>query len=52
MLTAAFPNRAALGMFFVKPDSISAILTGAPFLTAAFRHPDIGTRTAPSLAVW
>jgi hypothetical protein len=52
MLAAASPNRAALAMFIVKPDSVSAILAGAPFLVAVFRNPDVGTRTAPGRAAW
>jgi hypothetical protein len=52
MLTAASPHRAALGMFFFKPDGVPAILVYAPFLEAAFRHPDVSTRTAPGLAAW
>jgi hypothetical protein len=52
MLAAASPERAALGKFFVNPYNVPAILVSAPFIPAAFRHPDVGTGTSPGLAAW
>jgi hypothetical protein len=50
MLAATSPQRATLGMLIVDPGNAPAIHLNAPFITAAFRHPDVGTRTAFGLA--
>jgi hypothetical protein len=50
MPPAASPERTTLDMFTIDPDNVPAIIVYTPFIAAAFRHPDVGARTAPGLA--
>jgi hypothetical protein len=50
MPPAACPERTTLGMSIFDPDNVPAIIVDTPFIAAAFRHPDVGARTAPGLA--